>query len=148
TSLTSVLVGSSAITIGRSATMRGIVLPIAAATLPGSVASLGGPVVNLISIARIDVVSVEIVVVVDRDVSAAVPIAITPTTSPRRPHRDASPESKRSITHRSGVRVRISRCRSVNNGRTVLGNINRLRIGWLNLDHLVTAFDRLGLDFL
>lgn len=118
--------------------MLRIVIPIPAA-LARSVA--------LTPVNIVDVVAVEIVVVVNRYITAAVPIAVTPRASPRRAHRNTGSEGKRSVTWRVRVRIRINRRRTVNDGWTVLGNVNSLRIRWLNHDHFF-VLNRLRFDFL
>jgi hypothetical protein len=112
------------------------VLPITATTLTRSIA--------LTSIDIVNVVAVEIVVVVDRYVTAAVPIAIAPATSPSCANSNASSEREQSIARRIHVRIRIRR-RTVNHTRAVLGYVNNLRIRWFDHNHLF-VIDGLGFD--
>src|SRR4029077_20215510 len=107
-------VGRSSISVRCAAAVGWIVRPFSA-TLAGSI--------PLISIAVVDVVSVEIVVVVDGHVSAAIPITIPPITAPCSANGDAGAESEKAITRRVGIWIRISG-RTINHTWTVLRNIN------------------------
>ena len=114
-------------------------LPVSAAALTGSIA--------LASVDIVNIVAIEIVVVVDRYVTAAVPIAIAPATSPSCAHCNAHSESERSVTRRINVWVRIRR-RAIDHGWIVLWNVNNLRIGWLDNDYLFSSFNGLRFDCL
>ena len=110
-------------------------------------AALSRSIIDIVSVAAgVDVVSVEIVAVVDGYVAAAVPVTVAPTASPRSAHRDAGSESKQSIARWVRIRIRI-RGRTVNGGRAVLRNVNDLGVRRLNHDHLFVV-DGLGFDFL
>jgi hypothetical protein len=109
-------------------------------------AALSRSIIDIVSVAAgVDVVSVEIVVVVDGHVAAAVPVTVAPTASPRSAHRDAGSESQQSITRWVRIRIRI-RGRSINYCRTVLGNVDHLWIRRLNDNGLFASFHRLGFD--
>jgi hypothetical protein len=73
--------------------VRLIVLPLSALPLP--------------FVDIVDVVFVEIVVVVDGHVSIAIPIAISPITTPSRTDRNAGAERQQAVTRRRSVRIRI-----------------------------------------
>jgi len=90
------------------------------------------------------------VLVVDVDVDVAVPPATTPapaSISPSGSDRYSSAERQQSISRRVvDRRIRIGR-RTIDHGRVVGGDVNDLRIGLLNHNH-VLAFDRLAFHFL
>jgi hypothetical protein len=108
-------------------------------------AALSRSIIDVVSVAAgVDVVSVEIVVVVDGHIAATVPIAVPPATSPRRAHGNTGSESQQPITRWVRIRIRI-RGRTVNYGRAVLGNVNDFRICRFNLNHLLIVYG-LGFD--
>lgn len=119
--------------------MARIVRPVAAAALAGSIA--------LASVDIVNVIAVKIIIVVNIDVTAAVPIAIAPATSPSCAHCNAHSESERSVTRWINVWVRIRR-RAIDHGWIVLWNVNNLRIGWLDNDYLFSSLNGLRFDCL
>ena len=90
------------------------------------------------------------VLVVNVDVDVAVTPATTPAPAPISPggtDRNAGAERQQSISRRVvHRRIRIGR-RAIDHGRVVRGDVNDLRIGLLNHDH-VLAFDCLAFHFL
>jgi hypothetical protein len=90
------------------------------------------------------------VLVVNVDVDVVVAPATTPAPAPISPggtDRNASAERQQSISRRVvDRRIRIGR-RAIDHGRVVRGDVNDLRIGLLNHNH-VLAFDRLAFHFL
>src|SRR5438094_348352 len=71
------------------------------------------------------------------------PAAISPGGSGRNSSAERQKPISRRVVHR---RIRIGR-RAIDHGRVVRGDVNDLRIGLLNHDH-VLAFDRLTFHFL
>jgi hypothetical protein len=90
------------------------------------------------------------VLVVDVDVDVAVSPSTTPAPAPTSPggaDRNPGAERQKSISRRVvDRRIRIDR-RTIDHGRVVRGDVNDLRIGQLNHDHIL-AFDRLAFHFL
>ena len=116
-------------------------LPIATA------AGIPPTAVDLVSIAAVDVrVAIEIIIVVDGDIAAAVPVAISPGTAPGGSKGETGPKRQCSVARRIGVGIGICR-RPVNHGRTVLRNVDHLGIGRLDNDDLL-VIDSLRLDLL
>jgi hypothetical protein len=114
-----------------------------------------------LSLASVNIVAVEIVVliviiiVVDVNVTV-VPIAIAPVAAPSPPsggtqrNSRAPHQSRPWHVARIGVGIiRIGRRRrSVNDNGIIRGNVNHVRVSWLNYDNLLAALDRLSLHFL
>lgn len=98
------------------------------------------------ALAAIDVrIPVEIVIVVDVDVSTA-PIAITPVVRPCGPQDDAGPHRESHPRHVSWIGIRVIRIcgRPVNNRRIVGGDVNNFRVRLLNNDDLLASLHRLS----
>jgi hypothetical protein len=102
---------------------------------------------GLVPITGVDVIFVEVVIVVDVYVTAAVPIAVAPSSSPCRAKRQSGSKSERSITRRIGVWIRISGLPAVNDRRTILRNVNDLWVRRFNDNHFLVV-DCLRFDFL
>src|SRR4029077_16268012 len=118
-SAAAVLVGRLSVSVRSAAAMLRVVLPFSAL---------------LTTIDIVDVVSIEIVVVVNGDVAVA-PIAIAPIVCPRcsqnEPCPKAHPPSRRVAWIIIG-RIRIAPRWTVNDRRIIRRNINELRIDRLN----------------
>jgi hypothetical protein len=117
--------------------------------LPLAACRIAAAAVDLVPVAAVDVVHlvvVEIVLVVDRDVSAAVPITISPAAAPGRAQRNPGAESERAVIRRRVIGIWISR-RAIDIARSVLRNVDNLGIGRLNYDHW-RAIHHFGLDCL
>src|SRR5262245_39999638 len=135
-----VLSGRLPVSIGCISPVLRIVLPrVALASLP----AVNVPVDVLV------VVPIEIIVVIDVHV-AVVPIAIAPVATPSTPGGGTQCNSRAPCQRRSwdvawiGIRVIriLSRSSSINDRRIVRWDISYVRIGLLNLDHLLTAAAR------
>ena len=120
--------------------MLGIVLPLTAARLAA---------VNVATIDVVNVVPVKIIVVVNVDVAVA-PIAIAPVVAPIRAPGQASAQGQThpGVVTRVIVRIVRVRWRTVDDRRIVGRNVNDLRIGILNYDHILSALYSSCLYFL
>ena len=97
-----------------------------------------------------DVIAVEVVVVIDVDVPAAIPVAVTPPVvgDPRaKDYPGPQRQSHTGIITRIGIRV-VWISRGPVDHRGIVGrNINDARVSLLNHDHLLFT-DGLGFDLL
>jgi hypothetical protein len=111
------------------------------------------PVTSLLAVEI--VVAIEIIVVVDVDVPAA-PVAIAPMPPSPAPCCCAECESRPPCQPHSGVVPRVGiriirvgrRSSSVHDRGIIRWDVNDVRIGLLNHDHLFAAFDCLSLHLL
>src|SRR5262249_11753949 len=136
-SLTTKLIRSSSITIGRISAVLRVMLPSVALS---SLTAVHVPVGRSIG------VPVKIVVVIDVDV-AVVPIAIAPAPTPSTPGCGTERNSRTPHQSRAWivpwisvgiVRILGGRC-TVNDSWIVRRDVHYVRIGLLNLNHLLTA---------
>ena len=111
------------------------------------------PVTSLLVEVRLIVIVLVVIVyvlVVDVDVDVAMAPTTTPAPAPISPgssDRNSSAERQKPISRRVvHRRIRIDR-RAIDHGRVVRRDVNDLRIGLLNHNH-VLAFDRLAFHFL
>jgi hypothetical protein len=98
------------------------------------------------------IIMVDIVVVdVDIDMAVAAPSTmVTPASAPSGAQDEAGPKRKPRSRHVCWIdigRIRING-RAVNDHRIVGWDVNHIRLGLLNHDHLFAAIDDLGFDFL
>src|SRR5437660_12729591 len=134
-SAAAVLVSRVSVSVRRTTAMLRIVLPFSAL---------------LTTIDIVDVVSIEIVVVVNGDVAVA-PIAIAPIVCPRCSQYESSAKCQPRSRHVAWIiigRIRITPRWTVNDRWIIRRNIDELRVGRLNYDSLLPSLYRLSFHFL
>ena len=104
----------------------------------------------LATIDIVDVVSIEIVVVVNVDVAVA-PIAIAPIVCPRCSQYESCAKCQPHPRHVAWIiigRIRINPRWTINDRRIIRRNIDVLRVGRLNYDSLLPSLHRFSFDSL
>src|SRR5205814_8793698 len=125
-SAAAVLVSCVSVSVRGAAAMLRIVLPFSA---------------SLTTIDIVDVVSIEIVIVVNGDVAVA-PVAIAPIVCPRCSQDESCAKYQPRSRHVAWIiigRIRIIPRWAVNDRRIIRRNIDELRVGRLNYDSLLPS---------